>query len=207
MGFRSRFRELDQRTAYIYCSWYTRCKFPEPPIHDLILEFNILLFVSYSLQPSWDYTQMTMRILIAESKFSTVLQLLLSDSKVVSLLPSILEQQQEAILVWKYMNRVLGTWTWSGSISASGTVKKVIEINPYLLGTMAGGAGEYLFITTGKFFLYWAPLLFLKLTANIGRHTLESIAVCMNSVTVNVYRYLRPANIWVTLYTAIKEWD
>ena len=25
---------------------------------------------------------------------------------------------------------------------ASGTVKKVIEINPYLLGTMAGGAGE-----------------------------------------------------------------
>jgi 20S proteasome alpha/beta subunit len=27
--------------------------------------------------------------------------------------------------------------------SASGTVKKVIEINKYLLGTMAGGAGEY----------------------------------------------------------------
>jgi 20S proteasome alpha/beta subunit len=25
---------------------------------------------------------------------------------------------------------------------ASGTVKKVIEINPYLLGTMAGGAGR-----------------------------------------------------------------
>jgi 20S proteasome alpha/beta subunit len=25
--------------------------------------------------------------------------------------------------------------------TASGTVKKVIEINPYLLGTMAGGAG------------------------------------------------------------------
>jgi 20S proteasome alpha/beta subunit len=28
------------------------------------------------------------------------------------------------------------------SVPASGTVKKVIEINPYLLGTMAGGAGE-----------------------------------------------------------------
>lgn len=27
-------------------------------------------------------------------------------------------------------------------MSASGTVKKVIEINPYLLGTMAGGAGK-----------------------------------------------------------------
>ncbi|CAN0496164.1 unnamed protein product, partial [Hapterophycus canaliculatus] len=25
---------------------------------------------------------------------------------------------------------------------ASGTVKKVIEINPYLLGTMAGGAAD-----------------------------------------------------------------
>jgi len=28
--------------------------------------------------------------------------------------------------------------------AASGTVKKVIEINPYLLGTMAGGAGASL---------------------------------------------------------------
>jgi len=28
---------------------------------------------------------------------------------------------------------------------ASGTVKKVIEINPYLLGTMAGGAGGFFF--------------------------------------------------------------
>ncbi|KAH0830633.1 20S proteasome subunit [Lanmaoa asiatica] len=30
----------------------------------------------------------------------------------------------------------------SGSYIASGTVKKVIEINPYLLGTMAGGAAD-----------------------------------------------------------------
>lgn len=28
--------------------------------------------------------------------------------------------------------------------AASGTVKKVIEINPYLLGTMAGGAGAFI---------------------------------------------------------------
>ena len=27
-------------------------------------------------------------------------------------------------------------------MAASGTVKKVIEINPYLLGTMAGGAAD-----------------------------------------------------------------
>jgi 20S proteasome subunit beta 5 len=29
-----------------------------------------------------------------------------------------------------------------GSYTASGTVKKVIEINPYLLGTIAGGAAD-----------------------------------------------------------------
>jgi 20S proteasome alpha/beta subunit len=28
------------------------------------------------------------------------------------------------------------------TFAASGTVKKVIEINPYLLGTMAGGAAD-----------------------------------------------------------------
>jgi 20S proteasome subunit beta 5 len=33
---------------------------------------------------------------------------------------------------------------------ASGTVKKVIEINPYLLGTMAGGAGMKL-----RLYIYW----------------------------------------------------
>ena len=71
-------------------------------------------------------------------------------------------------------------------------MKKVIEINPYLLGTMAGGAGEFLFVTTRTFF---NTFLFFKLTANIGRHTSESIAVCMNSITVNIYRYLRPASI------------
>jgi hypothetical protein len=31
-------------------------------------------------------------------------------------------------------------------------VKKVIEINPYLLGTMAGGAGEYFFVSYLVFF-------------------------------------------------------
>jgi len=36
---------------------------------------------------------------------------------------------------------ILGNLYTTGS--ASGTVKKVIEINPYLLGTMAGGAGEW----------------------------------------------------------------
>jgi 20S proteasome subunit beta 5 len=41
----------------------------------------------------------------------------------------------------------------AGSYIASGTVKKVIEINKYLLGTMAGGAADC---------QYWyAPSLFL----------------------------------------------
>jgi 20S proteasome alpha/beta subunit len=31
---------------------------------------------------------------------------------------------------------------WYADVAASGTVKKVIEINPYLLGTMAGGAAD-----------------------------------------------------------------
>lgn len=38
-------------------------------------------------------------------------------------------------------------------VLASGTVKKVIEINPYLLGTMAGGAGQCSFRTCE-----WAPI-------------------------------------------------
>ena len=73
-------------------------------------------------------------------------------------------------------------------------MKKVIEINPYLLGTMAGGAGEFPFCYHWKILFMLSTLIF-KLTANIGRHTLESIAVCMNSATVNVYRYLRLASI------------
>lgn len=74
-------------------------------------------------------------------------------------------------------------------------MKKVIEINPYLLGTMAGGAGEFPFCYHCKILFMLSTFIFFKLTANIGRHTLESIAVCMNSATVNAYRYLRPASI------------
>jgi 20S proteasome subunit beta 5 len=41
---------------------------------------------------------------------------------------------------------------------ASGTVKKVIEINPYLLGTMAGGAGvsPYSFYVLSRCLYPWA---------------------------------------------------
>ena len=40
------------------------------------------------------------------------------------------------------MENARGSLEIADIILASGTVKKVIEINPYLLGTMAGGAGK-----------------------------------------------------------------
>lgn len=39
-------------------------------------------------------------------------------------------------------NRCLHSYVCGILFAASGTVKKVIEINPYLLGTMAGGAAD-----------------------------------------------------------------
>ncbi|KXS15015.1 N-terminal nucleophile aminohydrolase [Gonapodya prolifera JEL478] len=48
-------------------------------------------------------------------------------------------------LAFKYQGGVIvcvDSRATAGSYIASGTVKKVIEINPYLLGTMAGGAAD-----------------------------------------------------------------
>ena len=47
---------------------------------------------------------------------------------------------------------------------ASGTVKKVIEINPYLLGTMAGGAGECFSLTISG--VSRADLMLLRFVAD-----------------------------------------
>ena len=41
-----------------------------------------------------------------------------------------------------YLPGLLCNSTFNSFFSASQTVKKVIEINPYLLGTMAGGAAD-----------------------------------------------------------------
>ena len=38
-------------------------------------------------------------------------------------------------------------------------MKKVIEINPYLLGTMAGGAGEYPFVPLEFFYVEFIDFL------------------------------------------------
>lgn len=59
------------------------------------------------------------------------------------MLQSIPELQLEAILVCTGRLHLCLHFTF---LPASGTVKKVIEINPYLLGTMAGGAGMYYFL-------------------------------------------------------------
>ena len=50
-------------------------------------------------------------------------------------------QPPEVTLVSLRRNITEGTDADAYMRLASGTVKKVIEINPYLLGTMAGGAG------------------------------------------------------------------
>lgn len=82
---------------------------------------------------------MTTRILTVGSKSSTVPPLLHSGSKEASSFLWTQELQRVATLVRGYY--VLYDVHLSHNCSASGTVKKVIEINPYLLGTMAGGAG------------------------------------------------------------------
>lgn len=57
---------------------------------------------------------------------------------------SIPEQQLAAMLVRTSV--IDRPWlSQRSTVQASGTVKKVIEINPYLLGTMAGGAGMFLY--------------------------------------------------------------
>ncbi len=70
---------------------------------------------------------------------------------------------------------ILGNLYMTGP--ASGTVKKVIEINPYLLGTMAGGAGEW--AHPSIFHMIFIDLL--KRIANIGKRILACIADSMNS--------------------------
>jgi hypothetical protein len=85
-------------------------------------------------------TPMTRQTPIAESRLHTVRLLWHSSFVVVSLWLSIRGLLLEAILV-----RTRSAETHVPKLTclqlASGTVKKVIEINKYLLGTMAGGAG------------------------------------------------------------------
>lgn len=75
---------------------------------------------------------------------------------------------------------LVGTYTYvpifllTEHVVASGTVKKVIEINPYLLGTMADGAGQCSFRTCE-----WAPIdcdvySRLPILGNIPRYPVQA---------------------------------
>lgn len=68
--------------------------------------------------------------------------------------------------------------------TASGTVKKVIEINKYLLGTMAGGAADcqYWSVSSCRFFALYSMinLLMYKVFAFVGRRTWECNVECMS---------------------------
>lgn len=55
---------------------------------------------------------------------------------------------------------------------ASGTVKKVIEINPYLLGTMAGGAG----VSSCDLQVAYGRLIHAQPIVNTGKRILASSA-------------------------------
>jgi hypothetical protein len=57
---------------------------------------------------------------------------------------------------------------------ASGTVKKVIEINPYLLGTMAGGAG----VSSYGIQVALGRLIPVQPTVSTGKRILASSAGC-----------------------------
>jgi hypothetical protein len=83
---------------------------------------------------------------------------------------------------------------------ASGTVKKVIEINPYLLGTMAGGAGSYLFLSTVLLSIFSQP------TVNSGRRILECNADCTSYETRNESLSLLQANISAISVIATRVW-
>lgn len=81
---------------------------------------------------------MIMQIPPAGSKSSTGRPLSHSDTKGASSSLWILELRLETTSASCHFDKAATSLI---IVPASGTVKKVIEINPYLLGTMAGGAG------------------------------------------------------------------
>ncbi len=74
--------------------------------------------------------------------------------------------------------------SYAGSYIASGTVKKVIEINPYLLGTMAGGAADC---------QYWETYLGIN-------------ADCTSCATRSASRSPLLASTSAISYTATRAW-
>ncbi|KAK0520412.1 Proteasome subunit beta type-5 [Tilletia horrida] len=84
----------------------------------------------------------------------------------------------------------------AGSYIASGTVKKVIEINPYLLGTMAGGAADC---------QYWETYLGIQCRLHELRHKERiSVAAASKLLANIVYGY---KGMGLSMGTMICGWD
>ncbi|KAM0788488.1 Proteasome subunit beta type-5, variant 2 [Microbotryomycetes sp. NB124-2] len=83
-----------------------------------------------------------------------------------------------------------------GSYIASGTVKKVIEINPYLLGTMAGGAADC---------QYWETYLGIQCRLHELRNKERiSVAAASKYLSNLVYSY---KGMGLSMGTMICGWD
>jgi len=84
----------------------------------------------------------------------------------------------------------------AGSYIASGTVKKVIEINPYLLGTMAGGAADC---------QYWETYLGIQCRLHELRNKERiSVAAASKYLSNLVYEY---KGTGLSMGTMICGWD
>lgn len=84
----------------------------------------------------------------------------------------------------------------AGSYIASGTVKKVIEINPYLLGTMAGGAADC---------QYWETYLGIQCRLHELRNKERiSVAAASKYLSNLVYSY---KGMGLSMGTMICGWD
>ncbi|KAI0718312.1 N-terminal nucleophile aminohydrolase [Fomitopsis betulina] len=84
----------------------------------------------------------------------------------------------------------------AGSYVASGTVKKVIEINPYLLGTMAGGAADC---------QYWETYLGMQCRLHELRNRERiSVAAASKYLSNLVYGY---KGMGLSMGTMICGWD
>ena len=142
------------RRLWKSCHWNPKVQYPCCPRCELVFlcfekyarGLSGWLFALCSPARSCDYTPTITPTRRAGSRFSTVQRHLRSDSRVGSSWPLTRERLLGAILVCDERPR----FRIAHITTASGTVKKVIEINPYLLGTMAGGAGEpFPFIVLG----------------------------------------------------------
>lgn len=84
----------------------------------------------------------------------------------------------------------------AGNVIASQTVKKVIEINPYLLGTMAGGAADCSF---------WERVLGMECRLYELRNKKRiSVAAASKLLTNLVYRY---KGMGLSMGTMVAGWD